>query len=174
MGMARASGQAPEPAPVEIAEYDPSWPLRFAAEQARLRAALAGQAVSIEHVGSTAVPGLAARPEIDVAVAFADLAGAASAVPRLLQLGYQRDPSSDREGGFCLCRRDGSHAYRIWLTTREGEFWRRQLRFRDRLRADPRLAREYARARRNLAAEPGSYAAGKAAFTASVMGDVDG
>ncbi len=174
MGMASASGTVPEPAPVEIAEYDASWPLRFAVEQARLRATLAGLAIAIEHVGATAVPGLAARPEIDVAVALADLAGTAAAVPRLLQLGYQRDPSSDRQGAFSLCRRDGSHGYRIWLTTWEGEFWDRQLLFRDRLRADPRLAREYARARRDLAAEPGRYAAGKEAFAASVLASGEG
>jgi GrpB-like predicted nucleotidyltransferase (UPF0157 family) len=63
-----------EPAILEIADYDPAWPARFEQERARIEAALGPQALRIEHIGSTAVPGLAAKPIIDVLVVVDDLA----------------------------------------------------------------------------------------------------
>ncbi len=61
-----------EPKPVVIAEYDPAWPFRFEAERSKISAALPG-ATAIEHIGSTSVPGLAAKPIIDVIVVVADI-----------------------------------------------------------------------------------------------------
>ena len=58
--------------PIEIAEYDPDWPRQFDREALRIRAALGGQALAIEHVGSTAVPGLAAKPIIDIHLVVAE------------------------------------------------------------------------------------------------------
>lgn len=82
--------------PITLAEYDPAWPQRFAREAARIGAALAGRALLIEHVGSTAVPGLAAKPRIDIVLAVADSSDEAGYVPPLEAAGYVlriREPS---------------------------------------------------------------------------------
>ncbi len=74
--------------PVELVEYDPAWPMLYLHEETRIRAALGDRAVSIDHVGSTAVPGLAAKPRIDVVLAVSDSADEPSYVPALAAVGY--------------------------------------------------------------------------------------
>ena len=74
--------------PITLAEYDSAWPVLYEREAARIRAALADRALLIEHVGSTSVPGLAAKPHIDVVVAVADSSDEASYVPALEDAGY--------------------------------------------------------------------------------------
>ena len=75
-------------APIVIVEYDPRWPELFAREGARIRTLLGSRAVRIEHVGSTAVPGLAAKPVIDVLLEIAESADEAAYVPALESGGY--------------------------------------------------------------------------------------
>jgi GrpB-like predicted nucleotidyltransferase (UPF0157 family) len=74
--------------PVLLAEYDPEWPRLFEREADRIRAALGESAVQLEHVGSTAVPGLAAKPRIDILLAVADSADEPAYVPALEAAGY--------------------------------------------------------------------------------------
>jgi len=62
----------PHNAPITLADYDADWPVLFAREAARIRAALGGRAVLVEHVGSTSVPGLAAKPIVDIVLAVPD------------------------------------------------------------------------------------------------------
>ena len=64
----------PHNTPIMLADYDPAWPVLFAREAARIRAALGGRAVQVEHVGSTSVPGLAAKPIVDILLAVPDSA----------------------------------------------------------------------------------------------------
>ena len=78
----------PERRDVVLVDYDPGWPARFTAEQATIRAALGAGALRIEHIGSTAVPGLVAKPVIDVLVAVADVEDEAAYLPALERAGY--------------------------------------------------------------------------------------
>ncbi len=81
---------------IELAEYDPDWPRQFDREALRIRAALGEQALAIEHVGSTAVPGLAAKPIIDIHLVVADAAREEAYAPPLEQAGYKltiREPT---------------------------------------------------------------------------------
>ena len=71
----------PHNAPITLASYDPDWPVLFACEAARIRAALGGRAVQVEHVGSTSVPGLAAKPIIDILLAHAAPLASVGAAP---------------------------------------------------------------------------------------------
>jgi GrpB-like predicted nucleotidyltransferase (UPF0157 family) len=73
---------------VELHEYDPTWPALFAREDARIRAALGDKALLVEHVGSTSVPGLAAKPIIDIVLVVADSANEEAYVPALTGAGY--------------------------------------------------------------------------------------
>jgi GrpB-like predicted nucleotidyltransferase (UPF0157 family) len=75
-------------APIELAEYDPSWPELFRREEERIRAALGERVVQLEHVGSTAVPGLAAKPVIDMCLVVADSSDEEAYVPALQAAGY--------------------------------------------------------------------------------------
>lgn len=74
--------------PIKLAEYNPEWPKQFSREAQRIRAALGNRAVQIEHVGSTSVPGLTAKPIIDILLVVADSADEDSYVPALTAVGY--------------------------------------------------------------------------------------
>ena len=74
--------------PVELSEYDPRWPQLFVREEARIREALGDRVVRLEHTGSTSVPGLAAKPRIDITMEVADSSDEAAYVPALEAAGY--------------------------------------------------------------------------------------
>lgn len=73
---------------VYLAEYDPAWPVQFAVEAARIREALGERALLLEHVGSTSVPGLAAKPILDILLVVANSADESAFLPALEQAGY--------------------------------------------------------------------------------------
>src|SRR5580693_8268858 len=75
--------------PVMLAEYDPQWPVLYAREAARIRSVLGDRVLRVEHVGSTSVPGLAAKPIIDILLVLADPADEPSWLPRLEEAGYR-------------------------------------------------------------------------------------
>jgi GrpB-like predicted nucleotidyltransferase (UPF0157 family) len=141
---------------IEIVEYDPRWPALFAEEAALLRAALAPDlVVGLEHFGSTAIPGLAAKPIIDILVAVRSLAAARdTAIEPLQRLGYvfwAENPKTDRmffvKGMPPYGERRTHHVH---VTEPTGEPWLR-LPFRDYLRAHPEEAQRYGRLKRELA-----------------------
>jgi GrpB-like predicted nucleotidyltransferase (UPF0157 family) len=78
----------PHNAPIVLVEYDPQWPKLFAREACRIRAALPGLTIRVEHVGSTSVPGLAAKPVIDIVLVVPDSADEPAYVPALESAGY--------------------------------------------------------------------------------------
>ncbi len=78
----------PHDAPINLVEYDPSWPKLFAREAQRIRSALGPSALQIDHIGSTSVPGLIAKPIIDILLVVADSTNEASYVPPLEAAGY--------------------------------------------------------------------------------------
>lgn len=119
--------------------YDPAWPLRFAAERARLEAALAPWLVGgVHHIGSTAVPGLAAKPVLDMIAGVRDLEEAREAFGPLEELGYSYRVHRPEAHLFVA---DGRGVH---LTEPGSDLWRERLAFRDALRADPALRAEYA------------------------------
>ena len=81
-------GLRPLIGPVQIVDYDPEWPRLFEREAERVRTALGDQVLMLEHIGSTAVPGLAAKPKIDMLLVVADSADEAAYVPKLEVAGY--------------------------------------------------------------------------------------
>ena len=88
LSKARIGELQPHNAPITLAEYDPDWPRLFAREADRIRAVLDETAVQVEHVGSTSVPGLAAKPIIDILLAVPDSADEPSYVPAMEKAGY--------------------------------------------------------------------------------------
>lgn len=159
--------------PVIIVEYDPRWPMMFEEEKARLREVIGGKVLALEHVGSTAVPGLGAKPIIDIMAAVTTLDEAMQCVEPLKRLGYIYIPAFEAtipERRFF--RRGTPRTHHLHLVEPESEFWKRQLLFRDYLRAHPEAAQEYYRLKVELAGKFGSdrdgYTNAKTAFIKSV------
>jgi acetyl esterase/lipase len=158
---------------IEVVEADPAWAARFEDLRARIAPALDGLALAIEHVGSTAVPGLAAKPIVDLDVVVADEAAAAAAIARLERLGYRHVGDRGVPGREAFERPPGTPPHHLYVCLRGGVALENHLRLRDRLRADPERARAYGDLKRRLAeAHPDdidAYIAGKTAFIASVL-----
>ena len=127
---------------VRIAEYDPAWPIDAARELGRLEAALGAVAVRLEHIGSTAVPGLAAKPILDLQLSVDALEPRAAYVEPLERLGYLFAPSPDHYFFARPPERPRSHHLQVWETGSHHE--RRHLAVRDFLRAHPDEAARYA------------------------------
>jgi GrpB-like predicted nucleotidyltransferase (UPF0157 family)/predicted N-acetyltransferase YhbS len=136
-----------EPGEIVIADYDPDWPRRFELERARIAAALGELARRIEHIGSTAVPGLAAKPIIDVLVTVADPDDESAFAPELERAGYALRVREPDHRMFRTPERD-VHVH-IWSERSTG--LARHLAFRDRLRASPEDRAEYELLKRSLA-----------------------
>ena len=161
--------------PLRLVPYDAAWPARFAAEAARLRAALGDRASAIEHVGSTAVPGLAGKPVLDVAVAVAGEPEADACIARLAALGYEyRGPyGDDPRRRYYVRDVDGARVAQIHLYVLPAAAWDEKLAFRDALRADPALASAYAAEKHRVAEsvgwDKGAYAVAKGPFVERVL-----
>jgi GrpB-like predicted nucleotidyltransferase (UPF0157 family) len=139
--------------PITIVAYDPGWPAAFAAEAARLRTALGSMALRIDHHGSTAVPGLAAKPIIDIQISVASLQPLSVYGSTLGAIGYVHVPSPD--DSFCpFFHRPAQwpHTHHVHVVERNGHEERRTLAFRDYLRSHPNVAREYEELKRTIAA----------------------
>ncbi len=132
---------------IVIADYDPAWPRRFELERARIAAALGDVARRIEHIGSTAVPGLAAKPIVDVLVTVADVYDAFEFEPALVGAGYGLRVREPEHRMFRTSERD-VHVH-VW-DVRDPEV-DRHVAFRDRLRASPEDRERYEQLKRTLA-----------------------
>lgn len=157
---------------IEVVPYDAAWPRLFAAEEAKIRAALGADALLIEHVGSTSVPGLAAKPVIDVQLAVRDSADEDSYRPVLERAGYRlivREPQWFEHRLFKGAAPETNlHVFPAGCA----ELDRCRL-FRDWLRVSSQDAALYARTKRELAAQEWAhvqdYANAKQGVIAEIM-----
>ena len=139
--------------PVRIGAYDAAWPSVFDAERTRLRGVLGAVAVRIEHVGSTAVPGLAAKPVIDVQLSVSSFEPPDAYRDPLQALGYHYRSDDEQEHRFfALDGPNGDRAVNLHVCESGGEWERRHLAFRDALRSDPDLRARYEAEKRRVAA----------------------
>jgi GrpB-like predicted nucleotidyltransferase (UPF0157 family) len=163
---------------LEISSYDSRWPLEFQAERARIAAALGDVARRVDHHGSTAVPGLAAKPIIDVQISVERLHPIDAYAPVLARLGYEHAPHPD--DAFCPFfhrPRAWPHTHHVHVVQQGGAEERRTLAFRDYLCNHGDVAREYEALKRELASrhdagQPAcreAYAASKTAFIERVV-----
>jgi GrpB-like predicted nucleotidyltransferase (UPF0157 family) len=141
---------------IVIANYDPSWPAMFDEERARLVGAVGNWVLGIEHIGSTSVPGLGAKPVIDILIGVGALADADEhCIEPICGLGYEYVPEFETVMPFRRYFRrsadEQNHSHHIHLVEKGSDFWQRHLLFRDYLRAHPDRAREYEQLKRRLA-----------------------
>ena len=141
-------------APIELVPYNPAWPAAFEVERDLLEQVLqpwlAGR---IEHFGSTAVPGLAAKPVIDIMAAVRDLESSRAALPALEAMGYCYAPYRP-ELMHWFCKPSPQHrTHHLHLVPLDSKLWTERLAFRDLLVSDPTVARDYAELKHRLAGE---------------------
>jgi GrpB-like predicted nucleotidyltransferase (UPF0157 family) len=142
--------------PVRLVEYDPAWPALFQREADRIRRALGARALRVEHIGSTAVPGLAAKPIVDVLLVVADSADEATYVPALTAAGYVlriREPDWSEHRLFKGPDTDVNlHVFSVACPEID-----RHVLFRDWLRANEPDRQLYERTKRDLARQQWKY-----------------
>lgn len=142
--------------PVHLAEYDPAWPEGFAPHEERIAAALGERALQIEHVGSTSVPGLAAKPIVDILLVVANSGDEATYLFAMEAAGYElrvREPDWNEHRMFVNAER----AAQVHVLTRGDAEIERYLIFRDRLRTNPADRELYERTKRELARRKWKY-----------------
>lgn len=162
--------------PVALAAWDPAWARAYDRERAAIADVLGDDVVAVEHIGSTAVEGLDAKPVVDLMIGVDGPADIAAAAERLRAAGYAPAPPDPDEGPghrFALRRGDGRRLAHAHVVVRGGRWWRDHLAFRDALRADPSLRTRYADLKRTLAGRHAgdreAYTAAKTAFVTAIL-----
>jgi GrpB-like predicted nucleotidyltransferase (UPF0157 family) len=172
-----------QPKPVYIVEYDPQWPVTFDQLKQVLAEKLGDLALGIEHVGSTAVPGLAAKPIIDQVVIIRSREQLPAVIDRLAELGYDHRGDLGIAGREAFGRReedvpwDGTGrawpVQHLYVCAQDNRELHRELCFRDHLRAHPEVAAEYAALKRALARrfrhDRAAYTEGKTSFVERIL-----
>ncbi len=157
--------------PVVLYDHDPAWPAAFEAERARLTAALPGTFVAIEHIGSTAVPGLRTKPVIDLlaGVRTIDEAYALNAIAA--GFGYGAPPEYNaalKTRQWFMRQSGGRRTHHLHVVVHGGDEWNVRVAFRDRLRRDATLRAAYTALKDDLArrhaGDRDAYTEGKSAF----------
>ncbi len=163
-------------ATLRLVPYDSEWPARFAAEATRLRDALVMAPLAIEHLGSTAVPGLAGKPVLDIGVAVASIHDADACIAPMQSLGYEyRGPYGDDPQRRYYVRSDdhGVRIAHVHMYVLPARAWDAMIAFRDALRADPALAAEYAAEKYRVADvvqwDKSAYSLAKGAFVQQIL-----
>jgi GrpB-like predicted nucleotidyltransferase (UPF0157 family) len=166
---------------IKLVPYDQAWPAAFAAEAGQIRIALQGLALRVEHVGSTAVPGLSAKPVIDIQVSVACLVPFEPYLQLLGALGYVHVSFGefDRVYPFFQKPAEWPCTHHVHLCERGGEQEARHLAFRDHLRNHPEVARRYDELKQALASRHHgatqesreSYSLAKGSFVEAVLAE---
>ena len=137
---------------VILEEYDPSWPFKFEEEKESLMG-IAGNSFygAVEHVGSTAVPGMVAKPVIDVMFGVKSLEESKLAIEALVESGYKYWPYKPEVMHWFCKPSDAYRTHHLHLIPFESPLWQERIKFRDLLRSNDSLAAQYANLKRELA-----------------------
>jgi GrpB-like predicted nucleotidyltransferase (UPF0157 family) len=158
---------------IVVVEYDPAWPSQFELLRRPVAAVLGDLALSIEHVGSTSVPGLAAKPIIDISVVVRDDEGVRTAVDRLATIGYAHEGNLGIEGREAFKKPPGKTAHNLYVCPRDSPALANHLTVREYLRNHPHAAREYGELKKQLAVrfrhDIDNYVAGKTEFLMQIL-----
>lgn len=139
------------PDPVIIEDYDPHWPQLFEMLRSRIAAALGELAISIEHVGSTAVPGLAAKPIIDIDVLLRSTSDLPVVIRKLGYLGYEHRGDLGVSGREAFRIKSDAVRHHLYVCPPDSREYERHVAFRNYLRTHPADANAYALLKRELA-----------------------
>ena len=158
---------------MEIRDYDPAWPRRFTDLAARILSTVSGRALRAEHVGSTAVTGLAGKPVIDIDVVVARQDDVPEVIQRLATLGYVHEGDLGIPGREAFRGTPGEPRHHLYVVVAGSNELTRHLMFRDALRADTALRDRYADLKRSVAAQHrndrAAYTQAKSSFIEAVL-----
>lgn len=158
---------------VEIVDYDPRWPLRYEEERAAIVQALGDDIVAIEHIGSTSIPGLCAKPILDIQVGVKRMVPAQVLEERLQRLGYRQNPEADDPNRRLFYRKGKPRTHHLHIMPVDSWDFERHVLFRDYLRKHPVLRDQYGQLKRELAEQHGhnrqDYTDAKTTFVESVV-----
>lgn len=163
--------------PVRIVDYDPKWPILYEEEKRRIIEVVGHIIVRIEHIGSTAIRNLAAKPTIDIMVAVNRLSDAEKCIEPLSRIGYEYQPEQEVERPEERYFRKGQppkeQHYHLHMVELTSDFWKRHLLFRDYLRTHPKTSQEYYELKKRLASKYGldreGYTKAKTSFIESIV-----
>lgn len=167
--------------PVIISDYDPRLPILYEEEKVKILSVVERKVVAIEHIGSTAVPGLGAKPIIDIMIAIRHLADVESCVQPLQCINYEYMGEYGIPGRYLFRKPPGSllsvtRTHNLHMVEQGSDFWERHLLFRDFLRVHPEVAKQYYELKKELATKYGSdrdaYSEAKTSFIESVIDKV--
>jgi GrpB-like predicted nucleotidyltransferase (UPF0157 family) len=157
---------------ITVLDYDPAWPDLFDALRGPIADALGGIALAIEHVGSTAVPGLSAKPIVDIAVVVRP-GDVSAAIARLAPLGYVHKGDLGVPGREAMAHPPATPRHHLYVCPEGNLALANQLAVRDHLRANPAAARAYAALKKRLAIEFADdvegYVEGKTGFILDIL-----
>ena len=160
---------------VVVVPYDPRWPVIYEEARREIMEAVGSEILGIEHVGSTSIPGLAAKPTIDMQVDVRDFDEATVTIQPLEDIGweYKGEYGFPRRHYFRKSAPDGHRTHHLHMLEIKHPRWDEMLLFRDFLREHPTTAGEYAGLKRELAEkfqdERGDYIDAKAPFIQAVL-----
>ena len=154
---------------VRLAPGDPRWVSLFEAEKRRLIPVIGPLAVAIEHFGSTSIPGIRAKPILDILVGLSDFASGTALVEPMQRLGYDY-VGAEMVPDDHLFGLGAPRTHLVHCVAHGGYHWQRNLRFRDRLRGNPTLAHDYEALKVKLASQ---FAADRAGYTAAKKQFID-
>jgi GrpB-like predicted nucleotidyltransferase (UPF0157 family) len=164
---------------VRLVAYDDRWPYLFDAEVALLRKHLDPEILDVAHIGSTAIPGLDAKPVLDLLVGIPSLRAPASLYTALAELGYEHRPLDTVADRLYFARGPPEQrTHNLSACERGSRFWRVHIQFRDRLRTDPSIAQAYVSLKRQLAQQFPfdrlAYTDGKESFVERIVAESEG
>jgi GrpB-like predicted nucleotidyltransferase (UPF0157 family) len=160
---------------VQVVAYHPDWHDLFEQERHILQQHIGHLILDIQHVGSTAVPGLDAKPILDIAVAVTSMAVIPQSIPLLCRIDYIDRGDGGTNGGYLFVKESAPNVrtHHVHVVAIDDPQWPNYLRFRDMLRADERLCTRYAKLKQNLqqqfSQDRQSYTAAKHAFIRGVL-----
>ena len=160
---------------IEVVDYDRAWAAQFESLRSLLATALGDSALSIEHVGSTAVPGLAAKPIIDIDIVVASSSKVPTVIQRLATLGYlyQGNMGIEDRGAFKSPTKGDQPAHHLYVCTQDSVALKDHLVIRDFLRSNPEAAARYGALKKNLATRfpnrRDQYVDGKTQFLLKIL-----
>lgn len=159
---------------VVLKSYANDWASIFESEVQLLRNKLGSSILTVEHIGSTSIPGMAAKPILDMMVGIQNMAKADSISDDLIGIGYQRRVNGDLSDRVFLVKgHESLRTHHLSITYIGSSFWNEHLLFRDTLRKDAALAGEYLALKRRLAGQfsedRNSYTAGKQQFVREIL-----
>jgi GrpB-like predicted nucleotidyltransferase (UPF0157 family) len=159
---------------IEVVDYDPEWKRAFEELRARIWPRVEGFAVAIEHVGSTSVPGLAAKPVIDLDIVVAHDGDVQKTIDALAELGYKHRGNLGIEGREAFARpADAAIPHNLYVCVEGAVAFRNHIAIRDYLRQNPEVAKEYGALKKELAEkfpdDIDSYIDGKTDFLVGIL-----